>query len=49
MPGDYSSSKAAYLDHFAETDRFEPQSSVDDLEESPRVHHNDVKNGERTT
>lgn len=35
-PGDYSSSKAAYLGHFAETDRFEPQSSVDDLEESLR-------------
>lgn len=31
-PGDYSSSTAAYLGHFAETDEFEPQSSVDTLE-----------------
>ena len=35
-PGDYSSSKAAYLGHFAETDEFEPQSDVDNLEESLR-------------
>jgi carboxymethylenebutenolidase len=33
-PGDYGSSRAAYLGHFAETDEFEPQSSVDDLEAS---------------
>jgi carboxymethylenebutenolidase len=33
-PGDYGSSKAAYLGHFAETDEFEPQSDVDNLEES---------------
>lgn len=30
--GDYSSSRAAYLGHFAETDEFEPQSEVDLLE-----------------
>jgi carboxymethylenebutenolidase len=30
--GDYSSSKAAYLGHFAEMDEFEPQSDVDRLE-----------------
>ena len=35
-PGDYSSSRAAYLGHFAETDEFEPQSDVDNLEESLR-------------
>jgi carboxymethylenebutenolidase len=35
-PGDYSSSKAAYLGHFAETDEFEPQSDVDALEASLR-------------
>ena len=34
--GDFSSSKAAYLGHFAENDPFEPQSSVDNLEESLR-------------
>lgn len=34
--GDFSSSKAAYLGHFAENDEFEPQSDVDDLEESLR-------------
>src|SRR6266511_4409655 len=34
--GDYSNSRAAYLGHFAETDEFEPQSNVDDLEESLR-------------
>ncbi len=33
-PGDYSSSKAAYLGHFAEADQFESQSEVDSLEES---------------
>lgn len=32
--GDYSSSKAAYLGHFAENDEFEPASSVDELEAS---------------
>ena len=35
-PGDYGSSKAAYLGHFAETDEFEPQSDVDNLEASLR-------------
>ncbi len=35
-PGDYSSSKAAYLGHFAESDEFEPQSEIDNLEESLR-------------
>lgn len=35
-PGDYSSSKATYLGHFAETDEFEPQSDVDNLEKSLR-------------
>jgi carboxymethylenebutenolidase len=34
--GDYSSSQAAYLGHFAEDDEFEPQSNVDDLEGSLR-------------
>jgi carboxymethylenebutenolidase len=34
--GDYSSSKAAYLGHFAETDAFEPQSDVDNLEAALR-------------
>lgn len=29
--GDYSSSKATYLGHFAETDEFEPQTQVDGL------------------
>jgi carboxymethylenebutenolidase len=32
--GDYSSSRAAYLGHFAEYDEFEPRSNVDALEES---------------
>ncbi|MEX2029544.1 MAG: dienelactone hydrolase family protein [Anaerolineales bacterium] len=32
--GDYSSSKAFYLGHFAENDPFEPQSNIDKLEES---------------
>jgi carboxymethylenebutenolidase len=31
-PGDYLSSRAAYLGHFAETDEFEPQADVDALE-----------------
>jgi carboxymethylenebutenolidase len=35
-PGDYSRSHAEYLGHFAETDQFEPQSSVDELEKSLR-------------
>lgn len=30
--GDYSDARAAYLGHFAETDEFEPQSDVDQLE-----------------
>jgi len=34
--GDWSNSRAAYLGHFAEQDEFEPQSNVDDLEESLR-------------
>ena len=34
--GDYSSSRAAYLGHFAEKDEFEPQSNIDNLEESLR-------------
>ena len=33
-PDDFSNSRAAYLGHFAENDEFEPQSSVDDLEEA---------------
>jgi carboxymethylenebutenolidase len=33
-PGDYSRSNAAYLGHFAETDEFEPQAEVDNLEAS---------------
>lgn len=32
--GDFSNSRAAYLGHFGENDEFEPQSSVDSLEES---------------
>ena len=35
-PGDFSSSKAAYLGHFAEEDEYEPQSNVDELEEALR-------------
>ena len=35
-PGDYSSSQAAYLGHFAETDEFEPQANVDNLEAALR-------------
>ena len=31
-PGDYGRSQAEYLGHFAEKDRFEPQSSVDEME-----------------
>ena len=34
--GDYSNSRAAYLGHFAGNDEFEPQSNVDNLEESLR-------------
>jgi carboxymethylenebutenolidase len=34
--GDFSSSKAAYLGHFAEKDEYEPQSNLDELEESLR-------------
>jgi carboxymethylenebutenolidase len=33
---DFSSSKAAYLGHFAENDVYEPQSNVDELEEALR-------------
>jgi carboxymethylenebutenolidase len=34
--GDYNSSRADYLGHFAENDEFEPQCNVDNLEESLR-------------
>jgi carboxymethylenebutenolidase len=34
--GDFSSSRAAYLGHFAENDEFEPPSNVDELEEALR-------------
>ncbi len=34
--GDFSTSRAAYLGHFAENDEFEPRSGVDELEESLR-------------
>lgn len=34
--GDFRRSRAAYLGHFAEKDEFEPQSNIDDLEESLR-------------
>ncbi len=34
--GDFSNSRADYLGHFAENDEFEPQSNVDDLQESLR-------------
>jgi carboxymethylenebutenolidase len=34
--GDYSSASAAYLGHFAETDEFEPQANVDELEAALR-------------
>lgn len=34
--GDFSSSRATYLGHFAENDEFEPQSNVDELEETLR-------------
>lgn len=33
-PADYSKSRAAYLGHFAGNDPYEPQSNVDELEES---------------
>ena len=32
--GDFSTSKAAFLGHFAENDEFEPPSNVDELEEA---------------
>ena len=32
--GDYGNSRTAYLGHFAENDEFEPQSNVDEWEES---------------
>jgi carboxymethylenebutenolidase len=32
--GDYSTSRAAYLGHFAQNDEFEPKSNVDNLEET---------------
>ncbi|MEJ2734880.1 MAG: dienelactone hydrolase family protein [Anaerolineae bacterium] len=35
-PADHTKSRAAYLGHFAENDEFEPQSNVDELEESLR-------------
>jgi carboxymethylenebutenolidase len=35
--GDYSSSRAAYLGHFAEEDEFEPAANVDDLEAALRA------------
>ena len=35
-PGDFSTSQAAYLGHFAENDEYEPQANVDELEESLR-------------
>jgi carboxymethylenebutenolidase len=34
--GDWSNARAAYLGHFAENDEFEPQSNVDELEDSLR-------------
>jgi carboxymethylenebutenolidase len=34
--GDFSTSRAAYLGHFAENDPYEPRASVDELEESLR-------------
>jgi carboxymethylenebutenolidase len=34
--GDFGRSKATYLGHFGENDEFEPQSNVDDLEQSLR-------------
>jgi carboxymethylenebutenolidase len=34
--GDYSNSRAAYLGHFAENEQFEPQYSINNLEESLR-------------
>lgn len=35
-PGDFSSSQATYLGHFAENDEFEPLANVDELEASLR-------------
>jgi carboxymethylenebutenolidase len=34
---DFSTSKAAYLGHFAENDEFEPQAGVDELEETLKL------------
>ena len=34
--GDYSNSRAVYLGHFADDDEFEPQSNIDQLEQSLR-------------
>lgn len=36
-PGDYTASKAEYLGHFAETDEFESEADVNNLEESLRA------------
>jgi carboxymethylenebutenolidase len=36
-PGDYSSSQAAYLGHFADSDEWEPTSSVEQLERELRA------------
>jgi carboxymethylenebutenolidase len=36
-PGDYSGSQADYLGHFADTDEFEPQAGVAELEASLRA------------
>lgn len=36
-PGDYNSSKASYLGHYAEVDEFEPQDEVDELEAALRL------------
>lgn len=35
--GDYSNSRAAYLGHFADDDEFEPQSNIDQLEQSLKM------------
>jgi carboxymethylenebutenolidase len=35
--GDFKSSRAAYLGHFAENDEFEPRSNIDNLEETLRL------------
>jgi carboxymethylenebutenolidase len=36
-PGDYTTSRAAYLGHFAEADEYEPESEVNNLEASLRA------------